>query len=257
MNGLQLSGGESLLAGYLLALAKTAGFVAVAPPFSSRGIAAQARVGMALAFAIPLSAITAPRAPALTSSGFFGQVLLQLVFGAALGAFVLLAVAVIQTVGDIVDVVGGFSLSVAMDPLLLVQSSVMGRLHQLIAVTLLFAGDGHLMILQGLIRSTQLMPVAHPDWNGFARAIAGDFSAVMLGAVQIAAPIIGAMLIADVTLGLLTKAAPALNAFSLAFPLKILLSLLLIGLVVVQLPDALHQVVTRAVRTIVQASGGG
>jgi flagellar biosynthetic protein FliR len=65
------------------------------------------------------------------------------------------------------------------------------------------------------------------------------------------------MLVADVALGLLTRAAPALNAFALAFPLKILLTLLLVGLVVVRLPDVVLGLVEDATLVILQLSRAG
>jgi flagellar biosynthetic protein FliR len=246
----------TMLSGYLLALARTAGFILTAPPFNTRAFPAQARAGLAFALAIPLAIWTTPTAPAVGSDAMIGQMLLQILMGVTLGFFVQLAVAAIQTVGDLIDVAGGFSISVGNDPLLLVQSSVMGRLHQLIAVTLLFVGDGHLVILQGLSRSLQLMPVPVMNLQTVAGAVTDGVSQMFFAAVQICAPILAAMLIADIALGLLTRAAPALNAFALAFPLKIMLSLLLIGLILTQIPGALSRLVNEAAITMIKLSGG-
>ncbi len=228
----------TMLSGYLLALARTAGFILTSPPFNTRAFPQQARAGLAFALAIPLAVWTTATAPELGSNAMIGQMFLQILMGVTLGFFVQLAVAAIQTVGDLIDVAGGFSISIGNDPLLLVQSSVMGRLHQLIAVTLLFVGDGHLIILQGLTRSLQLMPVPSLDLQVVAGAVTEGVSDMFFAAVQITAPVLAALLIADIALGLLTRAAPALNAFALAFPLKILLSLLLIGLILAQIPGA-------------------
>ena len=68
--------------------------------------------------------------------------------------------------GDLIDVVGGFTMTLGMDPLLMVQTSVMGRLHQLVAITLLFVGDGHILVIQGLSRSVQLDPDPSPRAGG-------------------------------------------------------------------------------------------
>ena len=248
---------EALLAGYLLALGRTVGFILTAPPFNTAAIPAQIRAMLAMALAVPLSTGTSgTTTPALDSDSMITQGLLQIVMGAALGFFVMLAVTAIQTIGDLIDIAGGFSITIGMDPLLLVQNSVMGRLHQLIAITLLFAGDGHLVVLQGLSRSLQLMPVPKLDPQALAASATSAVSELFLSAVQITAPILAALLIADIALGLLTRAAPALNAFSLAFPLKIMLSLLLIGLVLTQVPDALGQEIDRAATTILRMSGG-
>ncbi len=246
----------ALLSGYLLAAARTAGFILLSPPFNTKAFPVRVRAGLALALAIPLSTWTIPTAPALGSTPMLGQMLLQILMGVILGYFVQLAVATIQIVGDLIDVAGGFSISIGNDPLLLVQSSVMGRLHQLTAVTLLFVGDGHLIILQGLTRSLQLMPVPELNLQTIAAAVTAGVSAMLLAAVQITAPILAALLIADIALGLLTRAAPALNAFALAFPLKIMLSLLLIGLILVQIPGALSRLVDNAASTILRLAGG-
>jgi len=257
VTGLTLSLGEGTLAGYLIALARVAGFVLVAPPFNTRSVPPMARGGVALVLAVPLTSWTVVGAPALDSGDLLLRGLIQLMLGAILGYLVSLAVATVQSVGDLLDVVGGFSLSMAMDPLLLVQTSVMGRIHQLIAVTLLFVTDGHLMVVQGLARSVQLMPQPHLNWDQVGQAVSSDVAGMFLAAVQIAAPLIAATLIADIALGLLTRAAPALNAFSLGYPLKILLTLLLAGLVIAQLPGVLRTTLSHATSTILQLTGGG
>ena len=244
------------VAGYLLAVSRTAGFVLVAPPFSTRAVPQQARAGVALALAMPLSVWTAQSAPNLTSGAMVSQILLQLITGTVLGFVVMLAVTTIQTIGDIIDITGGFSASLGMDPLMLNQSSVMGRLHQLLAVTLLFGTDGHLVVLQGLSRSFQLAPTGKLAWHGLAELMTRGVSQMFLSAIQITAPIMAVLLIADLALGLLTRAAPALNAFSLAFPLKILLSVMLIGLVLYQIPGVLARTIDHAGTTMVQISGG-
>jgi flagellar biosynthetic protein FliR len=256
VSGIDVALGQSMLVGFLLALARTGGFVLTAPPFNTRAVPARLRAGVAIALAFPLSSFLQDDAPALTSSELVPRVLVQVVTGVTLGALVNLAVAAIQMLGDLIDVVGGFTMTLGMDPLLMVQTSVMGRLHQLVAITLLFVGDGHLLVLQGLSRSIQLDTSPSPDFAEVARVLTSDLAGMFLAAVQVAAPVIGALLVADVALGLLTRAAPALNAFALAFPLKILLSLLLVGLVLLQVPSLLNRLVEQAVATMLRLSGG-
>lgn len=257
MNGLQLAFGEQLGAAFLLALARTGAFVLITPPFNTRAVPSQARVALALALALPLTAPLQATAPPLTSGALVLRIVVQVVTGLALGFFVLLAVAAVQAAGDLIDLVGGFNSSIALDPLMLTQTSVFGRLHQFIAVTVLFAGDGHLMVVHGLSRSLQLMPEPAISWDAFGHALLADVTGLLAAALQIAAPIIAAMLVADVSLGLLTRAAPALNAFALAFPLKILFTLLLVGLVVVRLPGVVHDLAQHATLVVLHLSGAG
>ncbi|HET9657812.1 MAG TPA: flagellar biosynthetic protein FliR [Kineosporiaceae bacterium] len=256
MSGLQVAIGESTLAAYLLALARTAGFVLVSPPFNTRTIPAQVKAGVAMALALPLTGAMAAGSPDLTSRALLLQMVAQVVMGLALGFFVLAVVVLLQTVGDIFDAVGGFQMSMSLDPLLLVQTSVLGRLYQLLAVTLLFATDGHLLVLQGLARSAGAMPVPVLSWNQVAQVVTADVAGVMAGAVEIAAPVMATMLVADVALGLMSRAAPALNAFTLGFPLKIAFTLLLVALMVARVPDALARLVEQAVELGLNLSGG-
>jgi len=244
------------LSGYLLALGRTVGFVMVAPPFNTKAIPRQVRAATAFALAIPMTSWTIPDAPELGSNVMIGQMLLQMLLGVALGYFVLMAVAAIQAIGDFIDLAGGFSITQGLDPLSMVQSSVIGRLHQLIAITLLFGTNGHLVILYGLARTFQISPMARMDLGEVARVLTEMLSTMFLSAIQITAPILAALLVADIALGLLTRAAPALNAFALAFPLKIMLSLFLIGLILVQIPGALENFVNTAAVTMVRTVGG-
>lgn len=257
MNGLQVAIGQSTLAGFLLAVARTAGFVLVGPPFNTKAVPGRIRAGVAVVLALPITGAMSGTHPQLTSTWLVLQMLAQLLMGVTLGYLVLAAVATIQAIGDIIDTVGGFQMSMALDPLLLVQTSVMGRLHQLMAVTLLFGTDGHLMVIQGLARSAQAMPTPAMSWDQVAQAVTAAAAGVMLGAVQVAAPVMAAMLVVDVALGLLTRAAPALNAFALSFPVKILFTLVLAGLVIVRVPGALDTVIRKAVLTGWQIYGGG
>jgi flagellar biosynthetic protein FliR len=256
VDGLQLAAGESALAGYLMAGARAGGFVLVSPPFNTRSVGARPRVAIALGLALPLSTLMRPTAPALASPDLILAVIMQLMMGVTLGYVVMLAVAAIQVVGDLLDLTGGFNVAVGIDPLNQNQTSIMGRIFSLVAGTLLFASDGHLMIIQGLARSIQSSPVPELNTSAIARTLTQDFAHMIVAGLQIAAPIVAVMLIADLSLGMIAKAAPAMNAFSLAYPLKILLTLLLVSLVLANVPDALSRLVEQAALTVVRLGGG-
>jgi flagellar biosynthetic protein FliR len=260
MTGLELSMGQATVAGLLLAVARTAGFVLVSPPFNARAVPARARVGVAIALALPLSGFAAPTAPSLGSSALALAMVGQVVLGVTLGFFVMVAVATVQAVGDIIDAVGGFQMAMGLDPMQLVQTSVMGRLHQLTGLALLFGTNAHLVVVHGLARSMQTMPTPGLNAEQIVRALTADVVSLLAGAVEVAAPVLAVMFVADVALGLLTRAAPALNAFALGFPLKILFTLLVAGLVVARLPDLVERLVEHATLTnldLTRAAGGG
>lgn len=256
VGGLELALAEQGLATYLLAVARTAGFVLVAPPFATRGVPGRVRAAYSLFLALPVASAMGGTAPALDSAELALGVLGQVVAGAALGYLVMAAVAAVGMAGDVLDLVGGFQMTQSMDPLMLTQTSVMGKLHQMMALTLLMASDGHLLVLRGLTRSTELMPTPALDLAATAAAVTAQFSATCLAALQIVAPVLAAVVITDLALGLLARAAPALNAFSLGFPLKILFTLMLAGLIVTHVPAALEGVVHAGLTAAMQLFRG-
>jgi flagellar biosynthetic protein FliR len=261
VDGATVAVAESLISAYLLALARTGAFVLVAPPFRARNVPARARVSLAVALALPLSALIEGNPVALDSTALLLRGVAEAFVGVTLGFFVALAVAAVQSVGELLDLVGGFTMTTAFDPLLMAQSSVMGRVHQLTATTVLFVSGGHLVVLHGLSRTLSSTQTPMLDFGAVAQAVTHDVASMFVGAIQIAAPVIAAMLVADVALGLLTRAAPALNPFALGFPLKILFTLLLSGLILARLPQALGTTIEHAVLTVIDlarsASGGG
>jgi flagellar biosynthetic protein FliR len=82
------------------------------------------------------------------------------------------------------------------------------------------------------------------------------FSQMFLAALQIAGPMVAVLLLADVGLALLNRAAPSLNVFQLGAPLKILLCLVLLGLSFPLLPSALDSLIETATRAMVAMKGG-
>jgi flagellar biosynthesis protein FliR len=80
--------------------------------------------------------------------------------------------------------------------------------------------------------------------------------AMFLAALQIAGPLIAVLFLTDVAFGLLNRVAPALNAFALGFPAKILITLLLGGTALAALPNVLEDLIGRAVQAVLSVAGG-
>jgi flagellar biosynthetic protein FliR len=155
------------------------------------------------------------------------------------------------------DLFGGFTLATAYDPLSFNQSSVFGRFYNLVAVTILFATQGHLLILRGFLVSFRTMPLNLTfGLSTFSRLLLQGMTELFLAALQIAGPIVAVLFLTDVAFGLLNRVAPALNAFQLGFPAKILLLLMLSGLAITSLPDVVETLVDKAINAVVQLSGG-
>ncbi len=247
------------LVGLLLGTFRIASFLLLAPPFSHRAI--PGRVKALLALGLGLAVL--PDVPAALTRGGLdtGAVVVaaaqEVVVGSALGFLCLLVFGAVQAAGDMLDLFGGFSLAFAFDPLMQTGSSVLGRMYQLTALTLLFATNGHLLVMRGLLRTFDVLPVGQLlDLDTLASTVTAGITGMFLAALQIAGPLIAVLFLADVGLGLLTRVAPALNAFALGFPLKILITLVLVGLSFVALPPVVEALADQATRLVVGVSGG-
>lgn len=234
-----------------LASLRMVAFLVIAPPFSYNGFPAQVKGMLAIGLAIAV----APRVGAGYQSGDTGAFLLDMVrelaVGATLGFLVFLVFSAIQSAGSFIDLFGGFQLAQAFDPQSMINGAQFTRLLQLTALALLFATGGYQLIIGGLVRTFDAIPLAGGfDLTDPAKEMVTGLTQMFIAAIQIAGPLIVVLFLADVGLGLLTRVAPALNAFALGFPLKIMLTVVLAGIVVVALPGVVSGLTDSAVKTI-------
>lgn len=238
----------------MLAAVRVTAFLVVAPPFSFNGIPARIKAMLAIGLAIAMAPrVTTDYVP-LETGPFIWALLMQLFIGFFLGFLVMLTFAAVQSAGNLVDLFGGFQMAQAFDPQAMLNGAQFTRFFHLAALALLFATDGYQMILAGLMRTFEVIPVtASIDGVITVEALAGGLTQMFLAALQIAGPLIVILFLADVGLGLLTRVAPALNAFALGFPLKILLTVSFASIIFLALP----RVVTALTSDALDAMFGG
>lgn len=237
----------------MLAGVRVTAFLVIAPPFSHAGIPARIKAMLGIGLAIAVAPRVTGGHAALDTGPFLVAIAMQLVVGLFLGFLVMMAFSAIQSAGNLIDLFGGFQLAQAFDPQSMVNGAQFTRLFHMAALALLFATDGYQLILGGLMRSFDAIPVtvslaAAPN----PELLVTGLSQLFLSALQIAGPMILVLFLADVGLGLLTRVAPAINAFALGFPLKILITVVFAGVVFLAIP----RVVSAITRDVIQAMLG-
>jgi flagellar biosynthetic protein FliR len=161
----------------------------------------------------------------------------QVLIGGLLGLVCMTLLSALQSAGALIDVVGGFSMAQGFDPMLMQQSAVMARVYQLVAGVLLLVTGGYILLLEGFSATFTALPITGTlDLAAGASTVTSAVSTMVVAALQIAGPIVGVAFLADVALGLMSRVAPALNAFALGFPIKIGITLMLLALAVPMLP---------------------
>ncbi|HEY4830534.1 MAG TPA: flagellar biosynthetic protein FliR [Solirubrobacteraceae bacterium] len=237
MSGLTLShvvtmlGGGQPVTGFFLVLARITPLFVVAPFFSSNMIPSPVKGVVAVAFSIGLTGIAMrgqhiPGDPLMVT----GLVLVNMLVGLLLAFVIAGMFAAIQMAGGLADNVSGFSFGATVDPINGNQGGTFTELYGLIGVMLFIAIGGDAWILQGIARTFALVPLTKAPQ--IASVVSGAETAtgsMFVAAVEVAAPVILALLITDVAFGLVSKVVPQLNVFSVAFPLKVGVSLLVVS----------------------------
>ncbi|MFE7843697.1 flagellar biosynthetic protein FliR [Microbacterium sp. NPDC057407] len=234
-----------------LACVRITAFLFFAPPFSHATIPIRIRAMLGAGLALAVSPVATAGYERLDTGGFLLALVGQAITGALLGFLVLLLFSAIQGSGHLIDTFGGFQLAQAYDPGMAINGAQFTRLFQMTAIVLLFASDGYQLVLGGLFRSFDAVPVTGMiDLGRPAEALVGAVGQMMLSAVQIAGPLLIVLFLADVGLGLVTRVAPALNAFAMGFPLKIALTLMLVGFVYAALPGVVGSLAQEAAKML-------
>jgi flagellar biosynthetic protein FliR len=235
----------------MLAGVRMVAFLVIAPPFSYTAIPMQIKVMVGLGLALAISPTIAAGRQPLDTGPFVETLIMQVLVGVVLGFLIQLAFAALQSAGGLIDLFGGFQLSQAFDPQALIDGAQFTRLFQMTAIALLFTTDGYQMVVDGITRSFTAIPLGGiVDMSITAATVAQGISQMFLSAVQIAGPLILVLFLADAGLGLLTRVAPALNAFSMGFPLKILITILFSGVLFVLLPSIVSSVMEDGLKMV-------
>ncbi len=247
----------ALAVGYLLAMTRTIAWVMITPPFGTRMVPTRLKIGLSAALTLAVGAKVQAHAVDLDAASLLTAAGLQIAIGVTLGFIGVVLFAAVQAAGATLDLFGGFALAQVFDPQSHVQTSLFGRFYNVLATTLLFVIGGHLLLVRGLLRSFDAVPATGFHTGGIARLLTNDLGVLLLAALEIAAPLLAALFLADVALGLLSRAAPEMHVFVLGLPIKIILTLTLTGLALPLLPGAVSTLAERIVRDGLQVVGIG
>lgn len=235
------------LESFALAVVRMAAFVIIAPPFSTGAIPVRVKGMLAVALGLAVAPRAAGSASPASGAEFIGALFVELIVGALLGFLVFLAFAAIQSAGGLIDLFSGFSLAQSFDPQSMVSGAQFSRYFHMVAMALLFASGGHLVVLGGLLRSYEAIPLATASLGVITpEVLIAGASMLLVSAAQIAGPLLVVLVLADIGLGLLTRVAPQLNALVLGFPLKIFLTVVLVVPAFIGLPAVVDALVGRS-----------
>lgn len=235
-----------LLAGFLLLSTRLLAVLQFAPPFTGNGTPIRVRLAISVAVAAAVTPVVGFSVEPTTGALVSG-VIYQVVAGAAMGLLIQIVIAAIQAAGGMIDVLSGLGAAALYDPFTQSQAAPVARLYQLVAVTGLFIIDGHLLIVRGVLRTFEVAPLGGIRVEAVPRLASDGAAHLLLAAVEIAMPVLVALALAEIVLGLASRAAPRLNVMVLGFAAKSLIMMIVLG---ISLPLALRSVSALLMRSL-------
>ena len=251
---------DSWLALFMFPLARILALLAAAPVFNNAGLSMQIRLAVGLAISFGLAPALPPM-PAISPGSWMGMMVLaqQILIGVTLGFALRITFTAVDVAGELIGLQMGLGFASFYDPQSASQTPVVSEFLGLLATLLFLALNGHLLTLSVLAESFRLLPVTATPFaaKGFAAILAWAATLFSAG-LMLALPLIAALLIANIALGVLSRVAPQLNIFAVGFPVTIVSGFVVLMLALPYFGAALERLYDRGFLALsgVLAAGG-
>lgn len=212
-----------------LAVARALGMVLITPAFNRLGLTGMIRSAVAVVIALPVApavfaALTSGQDPSMLA--LMGLMIKEMSIGLLVGLVFGIPFWAAEVAGELIDLQRGSTMAQLLDPLSAGESSITSTLLSITLIALFFMSGGFTLAIDGLYRSYQLWPALEfmpVVGQGTALEIMRILDRVMEIGVLMVAPIVIALLVADLLLAYVSRMAPQLHVFDLSLPLKNLL----------------------------------
>ena len=218
---------------FLWPFSRISAVLLVAPIFSSTLVTVRTRISLALLLTFLIYPLYDWPIIDVTSGLGFVLFLQQVLIGVAIGIIMHFAFAAITSAGAFIATSMGLSMAVVADPVNGHQSPVLAQVLLVLATLVFLSIGGHLIIIEMMLDSFRLIPINEFYVNReMLWAILQWSSLIFSGGVMIALPAMVTMLLTNSAMGVISRAAPALNVFAVGFPASLFFGLVMIYLLI-------------------------
>ena len=211
------------IAGLLWPLSRILGLIAAAPLFGNPGVPQRVKIFLGIMLALVIAPLV-PAVPAADPTSWAGLLILvkEMIIGLAMGFAMRIVFAAVEYAGEVASQTMGLGFAVFFDPSTRGRSSAVSQFMALVATMAFLAVNGHLVLIEVLAESFITMPITEtPFSSNAALELVRWAGRIFSAGLQLAMPVIAALLITQVALGILTRAAPQLNIFGIGFPITL------------------------------------
>ncbi|MDB5799906.1 MAG: flagellar biosynthetic protein FliR [Rhodocyclales bacterium] len=235
---------DALLLTYVFPMVRVMSFLAIAPLFSNVALPKRVKLIAALAIGFAIAS-SLPTQNLVDPGSYVGLAILgeQILIGAGMGFSMRIVFATLDVAGELIGLQMGLSFASFFDPQSAGTTSVVAQIIGLVVSLIFLSLNGHLMLVEVLSRSFEWLPISadpmHAEgWLMLARSGSVLFATGLL----LALPVVVALLITNIALAVLTRAAPQLNLFAVGFPITSTVGIAVIWLTLPTLANVLEQV---------------
>ncbi|AKR43521.1 flagellar biosynthetic protein FliR [Methylophilus sp. TWE2] len=202
-------------------LTRILGCLAVVPLFSHPAI--PKRIKLAVGFVITLAIVPSIQVPAIEVFSWQGllSLLAQFLIGISMGFVMRLLFTAVEMAGFMMGMSMGLGFASFYDPQAQGQTIAVGQFLTMLTLLVFMSLDGHLIVVAVMLQSFETMPIALEHWQLNSQAIATLGGHIFSQGLMLSLPVVASLLITNMALGILTKAAPQFNIFGIGFPITI------------------------------------
>lgn len=205
---------------FLLVALRTTAAMAVGPLAAWPGVPLPGRIFVGLGVALAIAPVVPTSVPAAQLQLGPTELLQELALGLFFGVAATLLVSALQLGAGLIDYQADFTFGFSLDPMSGHQNGPIERFLMAFAAVLFFDLDGHHLFLLSLDDLFRVVPVGATPHLAGPEGIASFFTAIAVAALAMALPIVTLLLLVDITLAVLSRAAPQFNLFAVGLPAK-------------------------------------
>ncbi len=213
------------LLAFVLVLVRVSGIITTAPVLGSNNVPAQVKIVLILVLGLIIQPfVDIPQVFPDRPGQYVLLIASELLIGLVLGLVGRFLFAAVEFAGTVIGFQMGLSMANMFDPMSQQQVSMVARFETAVATLVFLVMDAHLLIVQAIVRSYSLLPPGGAQMsNELAREIMRLSAGVFALGFQIGAPLIVALFLANMIIGLLARSVPQIQVFVVGFPLTLML----------------------------------
>lgn len=222
---------RNTIVGFILVLARVSPMFLLAPPFNSTMVPPRARLIIACGISVGLAPL-ALRGQAIPSEvmAIAGLALKEILIGLGFAFSIACLFAAVDAAGSMIDTQIGLSYGSLINPVDNTESGSISQLYSMVGILVFIAIDGEAWVIRGLGRTYELVPMlSTPSLTKLTQAAVSAFEGIFPAALEVAGPVLLALILTDVAFGVVSRVVPQLNIFAVGFPMKMIVGLLIVA----------------------------